>query len=214
PAIHSWQILNGKLDNGFLNGQKKWIKALLAGKKIFITAGNDAHGNLNIFRQVKIPFINIENSYLHQFGYFKTGLIHNNFVLNKNNILKLIKQGRMIISSGPFADFSIKINEAIFFIGDTINNENIRNNLSFNLRFHSSPEYGSLFEIRLIYGNLNKKNEKTIFHYENKSQDAIFEYNHSLEFDSNNEFASAYFRIECKTVTGHFVLSNPIWYEK
>ena len=53
------QILNGSLDKGYYQGLSFWIKLLLKGYHKFIYAGNDAHGNFNIYRQIKIPMLSL-----------------------------------------------------------------------------------------------------------------------------------------------------------
>ncbi|MCK5077719.1 MAG: hypothetical protein KAR38_15155, partial [Calditrichia bacterium] len=216
--IDGWQILNGKLDSGFRSGKKRWITALLSGEKKLISAGNDAHGNLNLFRQVKIPFINTEDNYYHQFGYFRTGLIHNNLSLNKKNILQTMCSGRIIVSSGPFINLCVKYDGQLFHIGDTLKRNKRKkrndgkNKYSIDVHFLSTTEYGVISKIKVIHGNLKKGLETDIFNYENSNKEVIFEYKNSLEFIPNDG-KQAYFRIEAETETGHFVLSNPIWYE-
>ena len=54
-GIQYWQILNGRRDASFYSGLEKWKKALLKGRRIYLLAGTDAHGNFNTFRQITIP---------------------------------------------------------------------------------------------------------------------------------------------------------------
>ena len=59
PKLSGTQFANGQLSNGFKEGYRQWITALLQGRRLFVIAGNDAHGNFNRFRQISIPFFKI-----------------------------------------------------------------------------------------------------------------------------------------------------------
>ena len=61
--------MNGDTGRGYQDGIKIWVKLLLNGHRKYIYAGNDAHGNFNIYRQIKIPMINLLEEETQRFGY-------------------------------------------------------------------------------------------------------------------------------------------------
>jgi hypothetical protein len=91
-----------------------WKKYLLQGEKLFILAGNDAHGNFNIMRQIKYPFTFLFSNSKQIFGKWITI-----FMAPQNEPLPALKAGRMIVSDGPFLSFNITQLDKIWQIGDT-----------------------------------------------------------------------------------------------
>ena len=66
---------------------KIWIRLLLDGYHKFIYAGNDAHGNFNMYRQIKTPMLSLYEKKEQLFGEFRTGVFTKKdlkFVLNYN----------------------------------------------------------------------------------------------------------------------------------
>ena len=149
------QIWNGT-DEGLNEGKSLWIKRLLQGKRIFISGGNDAHGNFNRFRQVGLPFFTLRENYEHLFGKVRTGVfLEDKFSLP--TLLKAFKNGRMLITNGPFVELLVKNdrNESAKS-GDCISGKNFK----IDLRCLSSPEFGKLSELRIYTGDLINRKER------------------------------------------------------
>jgi hypothetical protein len=106
----------------------KWKELLLNGRKIFIEAGSDAHGDFNS-----------------GFGKVRTAV----FTPDKSNkgILSALRDGHSIMTDGPIVVFDI--NNTI--IGDTIVVHK-GNRINLKIRWNSTFEFGSVHNITLIKG--------------------------------------------------------------
>lgn len=191
PGLHGAQFWNGD-KNHFLNvGLKKWIDLLLAGHKITLIAGTDAHGSFNRFRQIGTPHFTMREEQHEIFGTSITGVkIDGDFSLD--SILQGLKKGRVIVTDGPTAAISCQhsavsetknvrgtwkvipeseksdcgrptaecdtqnaANEQYYDIGDSIN---LLPN-SIHLIAASTPSYGELHRIEIVFGNISTKKE-------------------------------------------------------
>jgi len=116
----------------------KWTELLLDGRKIFIEAGSDAHGEFNS-----------------GFGKVRTVVFTSH--ISNNGILSALRYGHSIMTDGPIVVF--KINKTI--IGDTITvPEGKRINLK--IRWNSTSEFGMVNNITVIKGVIG--NSETIEH--------------------------------------------------
>ncbi|MEJ2051982.1 MAG: hypothetical protein P8Y60_19490, partial [Calditrichota bacterium] len=87
--INTLQIMNNGSFKSLKNGLRLWQSLLLSGKKVGIAAGNDAHGNFNSFRQVKIPLLKMDYLKEHLFGEARTAV--NAPGLSKRELLEGIR---------------------------------------------------------------------------------------------------------------------------
>ncbi len=200
--ISGLQILNGLDNRAFRAGLTQWTDQLLLGDRIFIFAGNDAHGNFNRFRQVKTPMLKLHEIENHQrFGWAKTCVRLGEEPPTVDNIIRSMKNGRTVITNGPLVLFSA-FNESkqCFQLGDEASGK----------RFHifinslSSEEMGALEEIRIIQGELHKK--ETVVKL-------IKVFPQPFYFDLDFHFQGAsYLRCEAVTTKKLFCYTNPIWF--
>ncbi len=204
PRLHGMQIWNGADDEHFRRGIERWVALLLAGEKLFICAGNDAHGNFNRFRQIGFPFWTFRESGEQIFGKMRTGVrLSGGFSLS--NILKALGQGSCVITNGPFLEFHIQ-NERLdrAFIGESIEGEN----LSVRMSGRSSVEFGKLGKLILYYGDLSAGKELIV---EELSPDTyIVEHERQLSVSAR----PAYLRAELiseKAGEVYRCLTNPVW---
>jgi len=184
------QIINNSNMQSIEDSIHYWKTLLLDGHKFFIIAGNDAHGNFNIMRQIKIPFIKLFSSVEQVFGKF-----HTVFNYKTNDPIKGIKSGKIIVSNGPFLDFCIEANGKKNPIGSTISTNSAR--LYYNTK--STPEFGEIKKIKLFIGNYSKKEEEQILNFQNGC---------NLEIPENG-----YVRMSMSTSKMGRVYTNPIWKE-
>jgi len=56
-------------------GLRAWIRLLLEGRRLFLAAGNDAHGAFNRTFQLGLPWIYIKESRHYLFGKSRTGIL-------------------------------------------------------------------------------------------------------------------------------------------
>ena len=204
PGLTGMQILNGSLDSGFFEGRDMWIRLLLDGYKKYIYAGNDAHGNFNIFRQIKTPMLSVHEKKEQIFGDCRTGLLSDS--KSPSGILSEIKSGNCIITNGPYINLVISNNGHDAKLGETVYFD------TFDIKLDgiSSPEFGRIIDIRLFKGNIGEESENCIIHksYENSI------YNDSLKEKYIYE-VDCYYRGEILTIDSagieHMGMTNPIW---
>ena len=202
-AISGLQILNGSRDKGFLDGYKIWINLLLKGYKKYIYAGNDAHGNFNIYRQIKIPMINLHEKKEQVFGHFRTGvLINDDKNKNVTNTINSLKKGNCFLTNGPFLNIEIIDKKKVFNMGSTLK----ANNCSMKISVISNPEFGKIQIIKVIRGAINSNSEENYCVIENLSK-----YKFSKKIDIENH-SDCYYRCEVVLVDENiFAMTNPIW---
>ena len=109
-------------------------------------AGDDAHGNFNRFRQVKLPMLALHERCRHLFGQMLTHIV-SDAQPNAAGILQQLKQGPVCVSDGPALEVSV------------VRAKNGSNPLekvkaadtgSIKVRFASTPEFGSAIELVIV----------------------------------------------------------------
>jgi hypothetical protein len=197
--IYGIQILNGSNDKIFKDSINIWINILLKGKKKYIYAGNDAHGNFNIYRQIKIPMINLLEKNEQLFGEYRTGVIVDE--RNIDNTINNLKKGNCFITNGPFINIQAIYDDSNYSMGSSF----IAETCSISIKIISTPEFGKIKKVYLIKGNIGYKEEEYFV------IDNLYEYNYSNLFDIYN-LHNCYFR--CKVIledSDKFAMTNPIW---
>lgn len=195
------QILNGEIDSDFLRGVKEWIYYLLKGHRKFIYAGNDAHGNFNIFRQIKIPMIKIEQADKQILGRCRTGVFpekHNNI----ESTIKALSKGNCFITTGPYLKFNLNGNI-------NMGNEFTGQNAKLNISALSSPEFGPILGIRVMQGIIGEKKEVVFLDEVNSKSAFKMELNEHIQINEKG-----YLRVEVETggvKAKHLAMTNPIW---
>ncbi|MEX2115520.1 MAG: CehA/McbA family metallohydrolase [Bacteroidota bacterium] len=200
------QFANGS-QTGFQRGIAQWVSALLKGNRLFAIAGNDAHGNFNRFRQLKIPFVAIDESNEHRFGEMRTAAILGS-VVTERSVLDAIKSGRCVITNGPIATLAAR-NEAgkAGGVGTSV----WGSEFGITIEARSTPEFGALEKIWLWWGTIGSRSEECIL------KEGTGDYSFSKQLSINMKDAG-YIRLEVRTSASndfdqapHFCLTNPIW---
>lgn len=104
PGIAAAQLANGREYRGIENGLKRWRALLRQGRRLSLWAGNDAHGNFNRYRQVKLPMWNLWEHQMHTLGAHRTG------IYSPEGIHRLwdgLKSGATYITDGPGLDLNV-----------------------------------------------------------------------------------------------------------
>jgi hypothetical protein len=206
PQLTGIQFANGHVSDGFWQGYHQWIESLLEGKKMFVLAGDDAHGNFNRYRQIGIPFLKIREMGHQLFGKMRTGVYLES--LSEENILLAIHAGKSIITDGPVVNLLIDSpTREISSIGKIV----LGNKHSISLEAKSSIEYGSINSIKVFMGSIGVKEIVTI------SEKLTQVYTAKRDFPVEISRKS-YIRAEVWTSSTdsndaqpHFCLTNPIW---
>lgn len=187
-GIKFLQVINSAIPADIQYSISEWIRLLLKGNKFFIVAGNDAHGNFNVMRQIKSPFWKLFRSEKQTFGKFFTA-----FQLDSNDPITGIKSGNMIVSNGPFLNFKLKIGIEEFQIGSALKSE--RAELHYETA--STLEFGEISEIKLFIGD-----------YESEEENEFSKIENGEILDLNKP---GYVRMSLKTVKGGMAFTNPLW---
>ena len=148
------QILNGNRDAAFFKGLESWVILLLQGKRIFIAAGNDAHGNFNRFKQIGVPFFTIREHERQLFGQMRTAVGAE--TLTEKALLESLRRGRTVITNGPLLIFTI-INE----FGETagIGQEIKGARLQLHVQAITTEEFGPFVELKIVSGRIGTGDE-------------------------------------------------------
>ena len=199
------QILNGFKGEDFHRGLRRWVELLLKGRRLFIVAGNDAHGNFNRFRQIGLPFLTMREHRKQIFGRARTGV----YVRGKptrEGIIKALKRGCSIITDGPIAVFTVKNEKGVEArIGEEIRGSKF----SIKIKAKSSEEFGELGRLILWAGDLSLRREMRFKCMDKFKDPFLFE----GEIQVQNPFFS-YLRIDLRSKEGGRCLTNPIWINK
>jgi hypothetical protein len=191
PRLDGMQIWNGH-PNGMSEGLKSWKQALLAGKKLVLAAGNDAHGNFNRFRQVGFPFFLMRENRLNLFGRART-VVRSQAQDNSHDIVKPLRRGNCCISTGPVIDLQI-INSAnqIFNMGETAHGQI----MAIKISALSSREFGEIRNLKIWFGDLKKNQEGIFFSKSDFNGATAFNVTFSLQ---HKNLVPGYFRAELET---------------
>ena len=209
PGICGLQVLNGRVDEDFFRGMAEWKDLLLRGHRKFVYAGSDAHGNFNMNRQIRTPFVSLEERTTYVLGTCRTGVLGVQ-PGDMAGILAALKAGRCIISTGPFINLRITAEGRTAAIGETIR----AGKVEVRLELASTAEFGPLAGFRLLRGLVGRGPEETL-------QEMSFDgerYSAKWEGAYDLEPGTTYFRAEVesrppgRTITG-LALTNPIWVE-
>jgi hypothetical protein len=211
PRLNGLQIWNGSLE-GMAEGAARWRELLLAGKKMFIIAGNDAHGNFNRFRQVGLPHLKMREHHRHLFGRTLTAVLLDD-KLSLSSLMPALRHGRVCITTGPMIDLQVVCeNGRCGRLGETVQEQVQR----LQLDAVSSPEFGALQRVVVWLGDLQAQREHVLF--QAKQFADPFKFSHLYPLDlSAGQF---YFRGEVHSAGSEFLperalpcraLTNPIW---
>jgi hypothetical protein len=205
-GLTGMQIYDGKNEYFLDKGIKNWIELLLKGDRKFIVAGSNSYADFgeqikpaSIFKKTKMQS-------LQEFGKARTGLFCTK-PITKEKIVSSIKEGKSVISTGPLLDFTV-LNETgdLMLIGGEIAGS------LFTIKFRavSSPEFGSIKEIKLFLGEIFCGKEEQVFSI--KLSKNRYYYNGNFQIERRGKIN--YIRgelLSCDSGLSRFCLTNPIW---
>jgi hypothetical protein len=208
------QILNGEYDADFFTGLENWVQMLLAGNRVLITAGNDAHGNFNVFRQVKMPMFRLTSEKKQLFGKCRTVVFSS--YRTKESILSAVKSGNMYITNGPHILLTVRDADRQYDLGSSFNA--VSDNIEAELFVNSSDYSGHLRSVVIYKGNIGSIEEKVLWQQE--FTDNIYSFNVTIPLQKAK--TDHYIRIVvCTSFTlnngqqlEHRAYSNPVWINK
>jgi len=149
-GVNIMQLINSDEPREIEKAIKTWTEYLLKGEKLYICAGNDAHGNFNIMRQISFPFVTLWETHKQTFGNWVT-LVNS----ATNEPLDALRKGRMIVSNGPFLSFTLSQLDRHWQFGETC--ELRHATVSYDAR--TTPEYGEIETIYCYRGDIDTGKE-------------------------------------------------------
>jgi hypothetical protein len=205
PGLHGLQFINGGENMFKRKGLELWKKQLLSGNKLIGLAGNDAHGNFSVFRQVGFPFFTMRENEYHLFGKWRTGVYMENEELTVENTLNQIRRGNCFLTNGPAVQMRAQdYNSTWRPIGSLCQSPT-----HIQISVKSTKEFSVLQNCSIILGDLMKGEECTLFTKEYEKDE--FEDIHKLELNTLPD--EGYFRSELRTKDNYEAISNPIWFK-
>jgi hypothetical protein len=209
PGLSGLQIWNGKRDGKLVKGLDRWRQLLLRGKKLFLIGGNDAHGNFNRFRQLRLPFLAMRESREQVFGRVRTHL-HCPGGLSPENLLRALRAGGAVTTDGPFVTFQV-LDETgrRASLGESIAGEEF----AVEMWGKSCREFGALERIDVYCGQIGDRAERRIRTLR-RGRDFRDSTQVNLRVEPFRVGRSCYIRLELKSVAGArrwHAMTNPIW---
>lgn len=154
PGLTGVQLWNGDTEHFLRKGLPKWIELLLDGHRLVLIAGTDAHGNFNRFRQIGLPHFTMREEMREIFGTTITG-VYIEKELTVDSLVQALNKGRVIVTDGPFAAFTLHHSTGSAKIGDVVSCVEG----AALIQAQSSPGYGDIKRATLIIGDLSAKKE-------------------------------------------------------
>lgn len=106
------QFWDGAKCSSFFKARRQYTEMLLKGIRMNLLAGSDAHGDFNRVRKLKTPFLSLsEHDDIH-FGRHRTCIQSPD--LSRESLLESLRNGRYIVTEGPFADIRIDDNHLLW----------------------------------------------------------------------------------------------------
>jgi len=217
PRLDGLQIWNGHPD-GMEEGLRAWRKTLLAGKKLVIIAGNDAHGNFSRFRQVGFPFFKMREHRLNIFGRART-VVRGAANDEAGRILAALRKGQCCISTGPVLEVQVVNQQNDFFsMGDHVRGEAA----AIQITALTTKEFGAMEDLKIWHGDVERQREEIIF--EKTEFSGMSRFSATLPVTGWEKARSGYVRAELTTRPSTETvpdarlraqaLSNPVWLER
>lgn len=206
PNLNGLEILNGPADQDYLLGLRRWIGLLLEGRRLFLAAGNDAHGAFNRTFQLGLPWLFIRETRRYLFGKSRTGILPDGKPDGKT-VMEALSAGRTFITTGPAMTLEVRSDSGEHAaIGGSVAGKRF----SLTVECLTSEEFGPFDHGRLWLGDLSAKKEKPWIEFKVPVDEERF----ARTFELENLKTKVYVRGIAVTRTGEgtfFCLTNPIW---
>jgi hypothetical protein len=202
-GLHGLQFINGGNNIFLKKGKKLWIEQLLSGNRLTGIAGNDAHGNFSIFRQIGFPFFTMRENFHHLFGKWITGLYIKTKDLKISSVIETLRNGNCYMTNGPALLMHLENSTRNYEMGEEcISPQRCK------VMIRSSAEFGNVKSVKVLIGDLDSKTESVYI----QESPEFSKNDYLLEISLNNLPERGYLRTEIITVNEYQALSNPIWF--
>jgi len=153
-GIDAVQAVNSGFGVSWERARRMWVRELLRGRRLSLVAGNDAHGDFNRYRCIRTPFVSMYESSGRYFSHVKTGIYGKR--TNATEIIEGLRSGATFVTNGPF--LSLRNPDS-----PIIGRQSVRmGDLPMHVIVESTPEFGSVVRLRVIYGRVGNEHERII----------------------------------------------------
>jgi hypothetical protein len=210
PLLDGLEILNGPPDRAYLQGLRIWIRLLLEGRRLFLIAGNDAHGAFNRTFQLGLPFLYLRENRRYLFGKSRTGILVDG-APSLASVTDAIGTGRAFITTGPSMILRVQ-NEsgASALLGGRIRGERF----TLTVESATTEEFGPFEHVRVWLGDLVSKREIPWIEIKAPEQEIRFTKSFVLENLKADVYVRGLAVTRDKRGKTSFCLTNPIWLER
>ncbi len=153
-TVDAFQAVNSGFAPSWYRARKMWIEQLLSGHQLPIIAGTDAHGDFNRYRAVGTPFLSLYENESRYFAQSRTGIYCTN--QSPTTIQQAIKEGKTFITNGPYLSINRTPKKQDSMVSNAT--QDIKTSQVVIIS-DSSPEWGSLFVLRVFRGYLESNKE-------------------------------------------------------
>lgn len=155
--LNAFQAVNCGFSSAWYKDRKMWIEILLAGRKMPVIGGNDAHGDFNRYRSIKMPFISISEDFSRHLLYARTGIYSKD--TSQSAILTSIKNGETFITTGPY----LGISDSKLPQKSIISHNNLTHQMgNISITGTSTNEFGKITIIKIFRGYYATRKEKMV----------------------------------------------------
>jgi hypothetical protein len=196
--IDGLQAVTGAFDAAWTRAKRLWIRLLLRGFRLSLIAGNDTHGDFSRLR-VAGPLLRDVREYQARFlGSTRTGIYLDS--CSRDDVTHALAGGKTFVTDGPFLCICKDADARDIIVATA----GIRADRTDGVYVHAAgtPEVGALEDIRLVHGEYEHREERTVGRY--TYTDTVV-YTACVRFDLNARFRTpGYLRAEvtCRDRTG------------
>ncbi len=140
-ALDGFQASNGDFDGQWVRGRHLWLASLRRGERLPLLAGNDAHGDFNRYRCVKMPFLSIYEHMERHLGFVRTGVYGR--IDSRAELYDALRAGRTFVTSGPYLALTNGAGERSV-VGETVPAAG-----KMRVEIRSSAETGAVEQVRV-----------------------------------------------------------------
>ncbi|MFA6451212.1 MAG: CehA/McbA family metallohydrolase [bacterium] len=193
-------------------GFDAWVQLLLAGKRKYLSAGTDSHGDFS----AEFANAGYEESARLPFGAIRTAVYVPGRALTAEKVIEALRAGRVVATSGPFATIELKNSVGkTAGIGGEISAGKGGKPIVAVIDAKSSPEFGPLVEIKVITGEIGAAAESVISDY--KAPEISDPMNFRKSLDLPAKIKNGYIRVEAYSQIDGVIYeayTNPVWFKK
>lgn len=189
-GIDAYQAVNGSFREQWHRARQQWVRALAAGHRLALVAGNDAHGDFNRYRCIHMPFVSISEMFDRYLGFTLTGVYGT--VRSAGDLSSAVRDGRTFVTSGPALTIQTPRSPGQC----AVHSLPVENPREITVAAKCSAEQGNLRELRILIGTRGSAHERAVVsRAEGRSQGTLY-----ATVDCSEVSSGGWVRAECTSV--------------